>query len=95
MKKINNYEPILKELAAGMLETAETKPNFSNDAFIDAVLIFQTVFTDKIFDCMQQDRIYHEEQIKMIQAAGDQLRKLIHTFTGLDTVKLEENYGKE
>lgn len=26
----NKYEPILKEIASGMLEIAEIKPNFSN-----------------------------------------------------------------
>ena len=91
---MNPYDKILKELAAGMLETAEKKPNFSNDAFIDAVLIFQTLFTDKIFDCMQEDESSLEDQIKMIQSAGTELRKLIHTYTGLDTFKLVENYGK-
>jgi len=90
----NPYEPILKELAAGLLETAEIKPNFSNDAFIDTVLIFQTVLTDKIFDCMQKYGNSHDDQIKMIQAAGNELRKLIHTFTGLDTHELVDDYGQ-
>jgi len=89
---MNQYEPILKELAAGMLETAEIKPNFSNDAFIDSILIFQTVFTDKIFDCMQEDGSSNDDQIKMIQASGNELRKLIHTFTGLDTHELVKEY---
>ena len=91
---MNPYEPIIKQLSSGMLENAEIKPNFSNDAFIDVVLIFQTLFTDKIFDCMQEDESSLEDQIKMIQSAGTELRKLIHTYTGLDTFKLVENYGK-
>ena len=36
---MNPYEPILKELASGMLEVAEIKPNYSNDAFLDVILI--------------------------------------------------------
>jgi hypothetical protein len=91
---MNPYEPILKEIASGMLETCEIKPNFSNDAFIDSVLIFQTLFTDKIFDCMQEDGSDFEDQCKMIESAGTEFRKLIHTFTGLDTVELVKNYGK-
>ena len=91
---MNPYEPILKEVASGMLETAEIKQNFSNDAFVDALLIFQTVFDDKVFDCMQQDGIDFDDQCKMIESAGTQLRKLIHTYTGLDTVTLIENYEK-
>jgi len=88
----NQYEPILKEIALGMLETAEIKLNFSNDALLDAILIFQTVFVDKVFDCMQEDGSSQDDQLKMIETAGNELRKLIHTYTGLDTHKLVNNY---
>jgi len=91
---MNPYEPILKEVASGILETAEYKQNFSNDAFVDALLIFQTVFTDKVYDCMQEDGSSFDDQCKMIQSAGNELRKLIHTYTGLDTIELIDNYGK-
>jgi len=91
---MNPYEIILKEIATGMLETAEHKQNFSNDAFIDAFLIFQTVFADKVFDCMQEDGSSFDDQCKMIESAGKELRKLIHTYTGLDTIELVKNYGK-
>jgi hypothetical protein len=91
---MNPYEPILKEIALGMLQTAEIKPNFSNDAFLDAILIFQTVLTDKIYDCMQEDETEFEDQIKMIETAGKQLKKLIHTYTGLDTFKLVNEYER-
>ena len=92
---MNPYDKILKEIALGMLETAEIKPNFSNDAFLDAILIFQTVLTDKIFDCMQEDGSELEDLIKMIETAGKQLKKLIHTFTGLDTFKLVNDYERK
>jgi hypothetical protein len=90
---MNPYEPILKDLAAGLLRNAEIKPNFSNDAFIDATLIFQTVFMDKLYDCQDYDGMSLEARSNMATVAGNELRKLIHTFTGLDTVKLVENYG--
>ena len=91
---MNPYDKILKEIALGMLQTAEIKPNFSNDTFLDAILIFQTVLTDKIYDCMQDDGIEFEDQIKMIETAGKQLKKLIHTYTGLDTFKLVNEYER-
>lgn len=91
---MNTYDKILKEIALGMLKTAEIKPNFSNDTFLDAILIFQTVLTDKIYDCMQDDGIEFEDQIKMIETAGKQLKKLIHTYTGLDTFKLVNDYER-
>ena len=88
------YEPILKEVASGMLETADIKPNYSNDAFLDATLIFQTVLMDKLFDNQNYDNMPMDERYKMAEACGEQLRRLIHTFTGLDTVELVNNYGK-
>ena len=91
---MNPYDKILKEIALGMLQTAEIKPNFSNDTFLDAILIFQTVLTDKIYDCMQEDETEFEDQIKMIETAGKQLKKLIHTYTGLDTFKLVNEYER-
>lgn len=91
---MNPYEPILKELATGLLETFEIKPNFSNDAFIDAFLIFQTVFTDKLYDCQDYDNMSLEHRSNMAMVAGNELRKLIHTFTGLDTVNLVKEYEK-
>lgn len=90
----NPYEDILKEIAVGMLETAEIKPNFSNDALLDATLIFQTVLMDKIFDCQDYDSMPMSNRQEMATRAGENLRRFIHTFTGLDTVKLVDNYGK-
>jgi len=33
-----------------------------------------------------------EYRLEMVEQAGKDIRKLIHTYTGLDTVKLVENY---
>ena len=92
---MNPYEPILKEIATGMLEVTEIKPNYSNDALLDATLIFQSVFMDKIFDCQDYDDITLEHRQNMSMVAGKELRKLIYTFTGLDTHQLAKNYGNE
>ena len=90
---INPYEPILKEIAAGFLETAETKPNFSNDALVDALLIFQTVLFDKVHDLQVDEKMKLKYGLEMAESLGNELRKLIHTYTGLDTVKLVDEYG--
>ena len=89
----NPYEIILKEIASGILETAEIKPNFSNDAFIDAVLIFQSVLMDKLYDSYKEYPL--ELQEKRAQAAGEELRNFILKFTSLDTHELVNNYGNE
>lgn len=90
----NPYEPILKEVANGMLETAEIKPNFSNDALLDALLIFQTVLFDKIHDLQTDEKMKLKYGLEMAESCGKDLCKLIHTYTGLDTFELVENYGK-
>ncbi len=88
---MNPYESILREIASGMLETAEIKPNFSNDAFIDAVLIFQTVLIDKLYDSYKDYPLELQEK----KAAGEELRNFILKFTSLDTHELVNNYGND
>ena len=90
----NPYEPILKEVASGMLETSEFKQNFSNDALTDAMLIFQNVFMDKMYEVQEYDKMELRYRLEMAEAFGKEFRKLIHTFTGLDTFNLIKNYGK-
>jgi len=70
------------------LEVAEIKPNYSDKALLNVTLIFQSVFMDKVFDCMQRDGIPYEDQLKMVQSAGEEIRRVIHTYTGLDTFEL-------
>jgi hypothetical protein len=89
---MNPYEPILKEIATGMLEVAEIKPNFSNDALLDVVLIFQSVFMDKLYDSYKDYPL--ELQKERAKKAGEELRNFILRFTSLDTIELTKNYGK-
>lgn len=93
-KGMNPYEPILEEIATGLLEVAEIKPNYTDNALLNATLIFQSVFMDKVYDCMERDGIPQEDRLKMVQSAGEELRKIIHIYTGLDTVELVDNYKK-
>jgi hypothetical protein len=85
---MNPYEPIFSEIANGLLEVAEIKPNYSDNAMLDVTLIFQSVFMDKIFDNQNFDNMSIGDRLNMAQKAGEDLRKLIHTYTGLDTHEL-------
>jgi ABC-type dipeptide/oligopeptide/nickel transport system ATPase component len=89
----NPYAPILKQIATRMLEAAEIKPNYSNDAFTDAVLIFQSVLIDKLYDSYKDYPL--ELQENRAQVAGEELRNFILKFTSLDTIELVKNYGNE
>jgi hypothetical protein len=91
---MNPYEPILKEIATGLLETAEHKPNFSNDALLDATIIFQTVLFDKVHNLQVDEKMKLKYGLEMAESLGNEIRKLIKVYTNLDTVELVNNYGK-
>lgn len=89
--KPNPYEPIFEEIANALLDVAEIKPNYSDNALLDVLIIFQSVFMDKLFDNMEYDSMSLEERENMAESAGRDIRKLVFTYTGLDTHKLVDN----
>jgi len=68
----------------------ENKPNYTNREFMNCLIIFQTALMDKIYDNQDYDNMDIENRLEMADACGLELRKLIHTYTGLDTHKLED-----
>ena len=68
----------------------ENKPNYTNREFMNAIIIFQTALMDKMYDNQDFDNMDFENRIKMAVQCGLDLRKLIFTYTGLDTHKFEE-----
>jgi len=68
----------------------ENKPNYSNRDFMNALIIFQTALMDKMYDNQEYDNMDVVDRMNMSESCGASLRKLIHTYTGLDTHKIEE-----
>jgi hypothetical protein len=68
----------------------ENKPNYSKRDFMNCIIIFQTALMDKMYDNQEYDDMNIDERLKMAESCGLALRKLIHTYTGLDTHKIEE-----
>jgi hypothetical protein len=68
----------------------ENKPNYSKRDFMNTVIIFQTALMDKMYDNQDFDEMNIEDRMKMAHSCGLELRKLIHTYTGLDTHKFED-----
>jgi hypothetical protein len=66
------------------------KPNFTNRHFMNTIIIFQNALMDKMYDNQNYDDMDIEDRLKMVETCGNELRKLIHTFTGLDTHKIED-----
>ncbi len=94
--KMRSYKKELEEIANDLLNQNadakgnENKPNYSNRDFMNATIIFQTALMDKMYDNQEYDRMSIEDRMKMAESCGLSLRKLIHTYTGLDTHKIEE-----
>lgn len=65
------------------------KPNFTNRHFMNTIIIFQNALMDKMYDNQNYDNMDIEDRLKMVETCGNELRKLIHTYTGLDTHKIE------
>ena len=88
----NELEEIANDLLTQNAEAKgnENKPNYTNRQFMNAVIIFQTALMDKMYDNQDYDNMDIEIRFKMADSCGLDLRKLIHTYTGLDTHKFED-----
>jgi hypothetical protein len=79
----------LEEIAMSYLNDADKKPEFTNREFMNTLIIFQTALMDKLYDIMEYDKMSIEHRYKMAESCGNELRKLIHTYTNLDTREVE------
>jgi hypothetical protein len=68
----------------------ENKPNYNNRDFMNCVIIFQNALMDKMYDNQDYDKMSLEDRMNMTIKCGEDLRKLIFTYTNLDTHKVEE-----
>lgn len=92
---MRNYAKELEAIASDILEQnaledGAPKPNYTNRDFINCLIIFQSALMDKMYDYQKDSRMDIEQAIEMAIKCGSDLRKLIHTYTGLDTHKIEE-----
>jgi hypothetical protein len=68
----------------------ENKPNYSNRDFMNCVIIFQNALMDKMYDNQDYDKMSLQDRMNMTIKCGEDLRKLIFTYTNLDTHIVEE-----
>lgn len=87
---MKTHKELMEHIANDFLQHNRCKPNYSKRDFMNAVIIFQTALMDKMYDCQTYDEMSIEDREKMAVSCGLELRKLIHTYTGLDTHKFEE-----
>ena len=84
------FKPQLETIAMQYLDNTDIKPNFTNREFMNAVIIFQTALMDKMYDNQDYDKMDNKDREQMATNCGMDLRKLIHTYTNLDTYKIED-----
>ena len=93
--KHEKHELFLEMIATSYLDQntkkeGATKPHYSNREFMNTLIIFQTALMDKMWDNQDYDKMDYENRMSMCRSCGEDLRKLIHTYTGLDTHNFEE-----
>ena len=64
------------------------KPNYPQEAVGDSIVIFQSVIMDKLYDLQELEGMSQEQREKMATKCGEDLRKFVNTYTGIDTHKL-------
>jgi len=83
-EKIN---PILQELETTLWEFDAFncgKPCYPNESLRAATKIFVSVLMDKIYDLQDKENLDLEDRENMAQKAGEDIRKLIKTYTNID-----------
>ena len=87
---MRKHDKELELIANDYLKQNGEKPNFTNRDFMNAIIIFQTALMDKLFDNQNYDKMDIENRKQMAFSCGTDLRKLIHTYTNLDTHNINE-----
>jgi hypothetical protein len=84
-KKIS---PILDEIEGTLWEfeaNIGAKPEYTEDGVRAGIKIFMSVLMDKIWDLQEEEKIDQKTREAMATKAGEDVRQLIRTYTGLDT----------
>ena len=87
---MRTYSTELEVIANDLLSQSGYKPSYSKKDFMNATIIFSTALMDKMYDMQEGERMNIDEREKMATSCGLALKNLIHTYTGLDTHKVEE-----
>ncbi len=82
---LNEIENTLWEFEA---EELTSKPNYTKEGFRGATKIFMSVMMDKIWELQEDEKITMEDRINMVTKCGEDVRKLIKTYTNIDTHEL-------
>jgi phenylacetate-coenzyme A ligase PaaK-like adenylate-forming protein len=79
------YSQSLEIMVYHILNKNGIKPNLSERDFLNSILVFQYALMDKLFENQEYDNMSLDDRMLMAESCGNELRKLIHTYTGIDT----------
>ena len=83
--------PILIEIEETILEFEAnngSKSEYTEEGFRAALKIFMSVLMDKIWELQENENIDIQDRLNMVLKAGKDIRKLIKTYTNIDTFDL-------
>ena len=83
--------PILEEISDAILDHQVylgTKTEFTIEGFKAAIHIFSAVLMDKMFELQGDEKLDKEDRLNMCQKCGEEIRKLVKTYTDIDTIEL-------
>lgn len=82
-----NISPILVEIETALWEfdiQNGFKTEYTEDGFRAAIKIFMSVIMDKMWELQETESIDMKDRENMACKAGEDLRSLIKTYTGVD-----------
>ena len=80
-------QPILNEIEGTILELNGVKLNYPKESMRSSTQIFLSVLMDKMNDKQIKDGLSLEHSCEMATRCGEELRGLIKTYTGFDSLK--------
>ena len=83
--------PILVEIELTICEHEENRgstPDYPIEGLRAATKIMMSLLMDKMFELQDKEAIPQEQREAMATSAGKEFRKLIKTYTGIDTYDL-------
>lgn len=63
-------------------------PGYTMDGFRAIIKIFMSAMMDKMWELQVEEDLDLEDKKAMAESCGEDLRKLVHTYTGIDTLNM-------
>jgi len=83
-----HISPVLSEMEQAIWEHEDfdgSKPNYTLLGFRAVIKLFMSVMMDRMYEVHENENMSMEEREKMTQRLGEEVRKLVKTYTDIDT----------